>query len=418
MKFFFQAFLCALLSILSTLFLTAPAYSQGPSLGAASDFVLFTTNGAVGNTGVSIISGKIGTNNGAITNFTPVPGQQDSGNSVTLQAAADLSTAYTSLKNATPTFPNHAAVLGNGETLTAGVHRIQEAASINGTLILDAQGVSNAVFIIQIYGAFSPGPSSIISLTGGALACNVFFAVEGGAIAIATTSDMKGNFIANPGAVSIAASGILEGRLLSTTGAIAVDALQASLPTSCSVLPVTLVDFSANAVNDKTELVWTTTNETLVNEYLIERSADGRSFTTLARVSALNAGSLKTYRWSDQTTLPGRNYYRLKILDLDGKIKYSAIVRTDRHAKKAILIYPNPITGSKMQIQMTDQEKGNYSLNIFNLNAEKVSTQIISHNGHDAAVSVTLNETFVKGIYLLEITDPRKKRQVLKMIVE
>jgi hypothetical protein len=214
-------------------------FAQTPDLGAAAEFTLFTTTGAVGNTGVSVITGKIGTNNGAITNFTPVPGQQENANSTTAEAAIDLQTAYDAMHVSAQTFPSHAAVLGNGETLIPGIYLIPEAASIVGNLILDAQGDQNAIFIIKINGAFAPGPSSQISLTGGALACNVFWAVEGGEVAIATGSSMKGTFIANPGAVSMAASSQLEGRLLSTTGAVAVDGVTAALP-SCILLPVCL----------------------------------------------------------------------------------------------------------------------------------------------------------------------------------
>lgn len=44
-------------------------YSQAPVLGASSNFALFSSNGAVTNTGLSQLTGNVGTNNGPVTNF-------------------------------------------------------------------------------------------------------------------------------------------------------------------------------------------------------------------------------------------------------------------------------------------------------------------------------------------------------------
>ena len=393
-------------------------FAQPPSLGTAGNFVLFTSTGAVGNTGVSAIAGKIGTNNGAINNFQPVPGQQENGNAITTQASSDLAAAYSILQSAVPTFPDHIAVLGNGETLAAGVYRITEAASLNGELILDAQGVSSAVFIIQIYGAFSPAASSLISLTGGALACNVFFAVDGGEIAINGASDVKGNFIANGGAISLGIGGRLEGRLLSTAGAISVEAVQATLPVSCSILPLLLVNFKATLMTGQVELTWTTNNEVAVDRFVIERSGDGNIFAPVANESAVNAKVVTTYHWSDSNPLSGPNFYRLRIVDVDGRMKHSQVIRLDRHARRNMYIYPNPVKAGQVQVQMLNQPKGNYVFSIYQPTGTSISTKVISYNGNDATIILPLATNLAKGTYLLEIIDPNTTRQVIKMFVE
>jgi hypothetical protein len=99
---------------------------------------------------------------------------------------------------------------------------INEAASITNCLILDANGDSNAVFIIKIDGAFSTGPGSKVNLINGASANNMYWVVEG-AISLGAGTSMKGNLIAHIGAISMAAGTHLEGRALSTTGAVAID---------------------------------------------------------------------------------------------------------------------------------------------------------------------------------------------------
>ncbi|HPN59237.1 MAG TPA: hypothetical protein PLU11_08695, partial [Chitinophagaceae bacterium] len=109
-------FFTAVSLILFSAFISA----QAPDLKTAANFVFFTTTGAVSNTGTSFVTPRIGTNNGAITGFDLLPGQTESGNSITAEAAADLQDAYNLLKLSEQIFPTHAAILGNGETLLPG----------------------------------------------------------------------------------------------------------------------------------------------------------------------------------------------------------------------------------------------------------------------------------------------------------
>ena len=53
-------------------------FGQAPDLGTAANFVLFTTTGAVGSTGVSNITGNVGSGAGAITGFGGLNGSQAS----------------------------------------------------------------------------------------------------------------------------------------------------------------------------------------------------------------------------------------------------------------------------------------------------------------------------------------------------
>jgi hypothetical protein len=128
--------------------------AQAPNLGTAADFVLFSTNGALSNSGISQLTGHVGTNNGLSTNFGNVNGVMNDNNGASALCAADLLTAYNQL-NATIATNFPAPLLGNGQTLTSGVYSIASAATLNLDLNLDAQGNSNAVFIIMIQGPLS-----------------------------------------------------------------------------------------------------------------------------------------------------------------------------------------------------------------------------------------------------------------------
>ncbi len=205
--------------------------AQTPSLGAAANFVLFSTNGAVSNTGASQLTGNVGTNNGASTAFGNVNGVMHDNDTASIRCATDLLTAYKQLNAATPAF-FPAPLLGNGQVLTAGVYSISGTSSLNLSLTLDGKGNPNATFIFQMQGAFSTNASSQIILINGAQACNVFWKVEG-LVSFATGTKMKGTVIANNAAIEMKTNVILEGRALSTTGAVTVDGITAYTPIGC-----------------------------------------------------------------------------------------------------------------------------------------------------------------------------------------
>ncbi|MCK9310856.1 MAG: ice-binding family protein [Bacteroidales bacterium] len=206
-------------------------FAQAPNLGTAADFVLFSTNGAVSNTGISQLTGNVGTNNGSSTAFGNVNGVMHDGDAASAKCAADLLTAYDELNSTIPKF-FPASLLGNGQILEAGVYSISGEASLNLDLTLDAKDNPNAVFIFQIDGAFSTNAASEVHLINGAMACNVFWKIEG-LVSMASGTKMKGTVIANNAAILINTGSTLEGRALSTAGAISIDGVLAYTPIGC-----------------------------------------------------------------------------------------------------------------------------------------------------------------------------------------
>ena len=131
------------------LFFPKASFGQAPNLGTAANFVLFTGVGAITNTGISHITGHVGSNSGSSTGFGNVNGVMHDGDPASILCASDLLIAYGQLNSTVPTF-FPAPLLGNGQILNAGVYSIGGPATLNLDLILDGQGNPNAVFIFQI----------------------------------------------------------------------------------------------------------------------------------------------------------------------------------------------------------------------------------------------------------------------------
>lgn len=220
-----------LLAATASIMVMGKMSAQAPVLGTSAHFALFSSNGSVTNTGMSIITGDVGTNNGSATNFGNVNGVMHDADGITAIAAADLIIAYNQLNAAIPNyFP--AALLGNGQTLIAGTYSIGQTASLNNTLTLDGEGNANSVFIFKIGGAFSSSANAQVVLKNGATACNVFWKIEG-LVDLATNTAMKGTIVANNAAIILNTGVTLEGRALSTTGAVTVAGISMAKPLGC-----------------------------------------------------------------------------------------------------------------------------------------------------------------------------------------
>lgn len=218
--------------IVGTLLLTSSLnFAQAPPLGTAANFVLFSTVGAVSNSGISQLTGNVGTNSGLNSGFGNVNGGMHQSDGVSAACSADLLIAYNQLNSTVPTF-FPAPLLGNGQTLVPGVYSISAAATLNLDLKLDGLGNSNSVFIFQIQGPLSTNADSKVKLINGTMACNVFWKVEG-LVSMAPGTTMRGTVIANNAAINMTTNDTLEGRALSTAGAVTVDGVLAYTPIGC-----------------------------------------------------------------------------------------------------------------------------------------------------------------------------------------
>lgn len=202
---------------------------NAPNLGEATHFTLFTAVGAIGSAGTTLVRGDIGTNSGPITGFPPgkVIGQTHLGDVVTLQASTDVFNAYSYLAGMTPTFVAP-VTLGNGQTLLPGIYATGAATTLNGDLTLDGLGDPNALFVIQIDGAFSTSTFARVLMVNSASYCNVYWQVNG-AFNLGDDAVFRGTVVAN-GAITLLSNATIFGRSLSKAGAINLSSVAATMP--------------------------------------------------------------------------------------------------------------------------------------------------------------------------------------------
>lgn len=125
-----------------------------------------------------------------------------------------------------------------------------------------------------------------------------------------------------------------------------------------SSLPVQLLSFSGTLANRQSQLQWRTSTEINAAYYVVERSNDGRNFTAVGQVQASGNSSFeKRYSFTDAALTGTIYFYRLKMIDNDGSIGYSSIVKLQQNPVQKIIVSPNPFT-STIQINATVEESG------------------------------------------------------------
>ena len=202
-------------------------------MGPLEPFLIFSLTAAISNSGTNSTNTSngpvyIGSDTAAVTGFDPAIPVLIS-NATTVAVAAYVRSLYTEVKLLPATNTTHAAAFVDQEVVLPGVYSIASAGSMAGTVYFDAGGDSNAVWILQIEGAFALGAAVKMVLRNKALASNIFIVCVG-AYSAGAGCDVKGTVISYAGAIAIGAGCTVEGRLIAITGAITTSNSIFSLP--------------------------------------------------------------------------------------------------------------------------------------------------------------------------------------------
>ena len=136
---------------------------------------------------------------------------------------------------------------------------------------------------------------------------------------------------------------------------------------TCFVLDGRLLSFYGNIINNKAILRWTSQNEENLEEYEVEKSLDGITFTKLGVVTANSSTKTASYAFGDPENVTSLSYYRLKLISQSkNSIKYSKIIilyNKDAHFKVSVV---NPFK-SNLKIDIFLPEDGNVEFNLYDL---------------------------------------------------
>jgi hypothetical protein len=170
----------------------------------------------------------------------------------------------------------------------------------------------------------------------------------------------------------------------------------------CGVLPVVLKNFSATLNGSAVNLDWQIENGIDFSYFGVEYSSDGINFSNIGKVDFIN--TVSDYSYAHQIPNAGKNFYRLKMVDIDGKYSYSNIVfiNLSTVVENRLLLFPNPASG-QLTVQFSSNEKQHADISVFdNTGKRLVQKNIIAERGINY-LSLEEIKNFPDGIYLVKV---------------
>jgi len=181
-----------------------------------------------------------------------------------------------------------------------------------------------------------------------------------------------------------------------------------------ATLPVILVGFNASLGKNSVNLTWTTEEEINSDYFDIEHSADGLTWGSIGTLPAQGVSDVPVnYSFTDISPVKGINYYRLQMVDRDGKYAYSDI-KAVRLFVNGISLFPNPAV-DLVNLSLGSDVTGDLTVRLINQNGQLMQEQKLT-NAAGTTVSFGV-AGYAQGSYLLELIDNKGNIQTSKFII-
>ncbi len=175
-----------------------------------------------------------------------------------------------------------------------------------------------------------------------------------------------------------------------------------------NILPVTLVNWTALLSGNNVSLKWSTTMEKNASHFILERSTDGVEFSDAAMVFAAgNSAIVTNYSFTDKlpANINGTLYYRLKMVDMDGRNKTSdvRIVRTGKSAESVkVMAYPNPVV-NELRITVPQNWQGKtVSYQLAAAGGQVIKSYTVQYASQTEVIAMS---QVPPGIYILRVVN-------------
>lgn len=168
-----------------------------------------------------------------------------------------------------------------------------------------------------------------------------------------------------------------------------------------SVLPVDLTSFTGKKVINGVQLNWSTASEKDNAYFEVLRAAEDGVFKAIDKVNAKGSGN---YQFVDNNPLNGKNYYKLKQVDLNGDSKeFSTIVPIDfdLQTNKLTAFINND---NKLLLSYTASANSNANLTISDLSGKKLLSNkvTLSKGANQPTIDVS---KLPNGLYVVSLTE-------------
>jgi hypothetical protein len=175
---------------------------------------------------------------------------------------------------------------------------------------------------------------------------------------------------------------------------------------SNTTLPANFTNVKAYRKNTGIQVEWDIAAETAIKTYEVQRSENADGFTTVATQTATaNNGKAVNYDWFDANPFNTYNFYRIKVVGVNGEVKYSSIVKVGNSKEtEKVSVYPNPLEGNVVTLQLGGIADGKYEVQLFSSIGQQMMSTSINKQGAVQTQTLSLPKHMSVGVYRLAIT--------------
>jgi len=177
-----------------------------------------------------------------------------------------------------------------------------------------------------------------------------------------------------------------------------------------SILPIKLGSLNIFMLQNDATIYWNATSAVNFSHFEIERSIDGGNFVSVGQKKATNEQGEIKYNYTDVSVAVTYSiykyvYYRLKMVDMDGKFNYSEIVKISldkNYTEFTLNVNPNPFT-NKINLSLFSFKSGSLDVNIIDIQGRIVTRKMFTiTSGFSTIIIDGLGQLF-NGMYLLQL---------------
>ncbi len=168
----------------------------------------------------------------------------------------------------------------------------------------------------------------------------------------------------------------------------------------CIALPIELLFFDAELIDDNVLLKWSTLSETDNDYFEIQRSTDAVNWETIKKENGAGYSvSQISYKATDLYPLLNSSYYRLKQTDFNGNYTYSAIREVYyNNGFEKLKVYPNP---AQNFLTVELENIGSYQISIYNSVGKKIAKINNEFSNNQAKLDL---RNLPSGLYFLVLS--------------
>jgi hypothetical protein len=188
-------------------------------------------------------------------------------------------------------------------------------------------------------------------------------------------------------------------------------------------LPAEGLQATVSLSGDVSTVNWSTLSEQNTSYFIVERSVNNKDFNQVGKpVQAAGSSAVKSYYQATDNVAglvqqTNAIYYRVKLVDIDGKIKYSNVVVVRLSSQLQVNAWPNPFH-SAITVTVNTEKATAFRIRMLDVSGKALLQIRKEVSKGISQITMSEFEKLAGGVYLLEITEEKSGNKTIQRLIK